>query len=483
MKNLGSLKVRTRIFLGYMPPLVLLMILGGATYLNVLEREKQNEEIEASYTAINQVTQLALGLGRMIRASRAPVINPEQTDLYQAAYEDGLQRYQQASVGVVDLLNDAEDKEKMQAVLTDGENFAAAGERVFDLVRAGQIEQATQLIEDLRAPTLDSTTDEILRDELARLNEKKQQAAATGSALLLLVTAGTLLASALTVVSGALITAGISRTLQKSVGYITTSSNEIATTVEEQERVAHQQAASVNETTTTMDELEASFRQSAEQARAAAAAARQALELTESGTQAVGENMEGMFTLEKKVGTIAEQMLQLSEQANQIGSISQLVSDIASQTNMLALNSSVEAVRAGEHGKGFTVVANEIRKLADQSQRSADKINELVSQIQNSINSTVMVTEEGTKTVSTGVEIARRTEQAFVGAAEAVNQVVLNNQQISLNLKQQLDGIQQVVQAMETINQGAKETASGITQAKVGTQQLNETAMELKQLM
>lgn len=466
-----------------MPPLVLLFILGGFTYSNVVSREKINEEIEASYTKINQVTQLALGLGRMVRASRAPVINPENTDAFQAAYEDGLQRYQQASTGILDLLDDAESREKMQVVLADGESFVAAGERVFDLVRAGQVEQATQLIEELRTPTLDSTTDEILQTELARLDEKKLQAASAANALLLLVTAGTLLASALTILSGALITAGISRTLQKSVGYITTSSNEIATTVEEQERVAHQQAASVNETTTTMDELEASFRQSAEQAKAAAAAARQALGLTESGTQAVGENMEGMFALEKKVGTIAEQMLQLSEQANQIGSISQLVSDIASQTNMLALNSSVEAVRAGEHGKGFTVVANEIRKLADQSQRSADKINELVSQIQNAINSTVMVTEEGTKTVSTGVEIARRTEQAFVGAAEAVNQVVLNNQQISLNLKQQLDGIQQVVQAMETINQGAKETASGITQAKVGTQQLNETAMELKQLM
>ena len=78
------------------------------------------------------------------------------------------------------------------------------------------------------------------------------------------------------------------------------------------------------------------------------------------------ETVEGMFTLEKKVGAIAEQIVHLSEQANQIGSISQLVFDLANKTNMLALNSSVEAVRAGEHGKGFSVVANEIRKLAHQ---------------------------------------------------------------------------------------------------------------------
>ncbi len=269
--------------------------------------------------------------------------------------------------------------------------------------------------------------------------------------------------------------------IKQLVNGISTASQQIFSTLEQQERVASQQATSVNETTTTMDELEASCRQSAEQAKAAVAAAQQALVLAQGGTQAVGETLEGMFTLENKVGAIAEQIVHLSEQTSQIGNISQLVSDLANQTNMLALNSSVEAVRAGEHGKGFAVVANEIRKLADQSQRSAEKINILVSQIQSSINSTVMVTEEGTKTVTTGVQVAKKTDQAFAGVADAVNKVVLNNQQISLNLKQQVDGIQQVVQAMETLNKGAKETATGISQTKVGTQQLNEVALDLKQ--
>jgi len=271
--------------------------------------------------------------------------------------------------------------------------------------------------------------------------------------------------------------------IQQLINGISSSSQQIFSTLEEQERVASQQAASVNETTTTMDELEASSRQSAEQAKAAVSAAQQALVLTQGGTQAVGETLEGMFTLEKKVGAIAEQIVRLSEQANQIGSISQFVSDLANKTNMLALNSSVEAVRAGEHGKGFSVVANEIRKLADQSQRSAEKINVLVTEIQGAINSTVMVTDEGTKTVAAGVQIAQKTEIAFTGVTDAVNKVVLNNQQISLNLKQQVTAIQQVVQAMESINQGARQTTIGINQTKIGTEQLNENALELKQMV
>ncbi len=267
------------------------------------------------------------------------------------------------------------------------------------------------------------------------------------------------------------------------VNGISSASQQIFSTLDEQERIASQQAASVSETTTTMDELEASSRQSSEQAKSAVTAAQEALTLAQGGTEAVGETLEGMFTLEKKVGAIAEQIVLLSEQANQIGSISQFVSDVANKTNMLALNSSVEAVRAGEHGKGFSVVANEIRKLADQSQRSAEKINNLVTEIQGAINSTVMVTEEGTKTVAAGVETAKKTDRAFSGVTDAVNKVVVNNQQISLNLKQQVNAIQQVVQAMDSINQGAKETSIGISQTKVGTQQLNETAQELDQIV
>ena len=271
--------------------------------------------------------------------------------------------------------------------------------------------------------------------------------------------------------------------LKNSISTISTSSSQIAATVEEQERIASQQATSVNETTVTMDELEATSLQSAEQAEATSTASRQALQLAEGGIQAVSETLQGMSVLEEKVAAIASQTMRLSEQTNQIGNISGLVSDLANQTNMLALNAAVEAVRAGEHGKGFSVVAAEIRKLADQSKKSAENISALVSEIQNEINLTVMVTDEGTKTVKTGVEIAQKTDLAFAGVADAINKVVLNNQQISLNLKQQVDGMQQVVEAMNNINQGAKETVTGISQTRMGTKQLNEAAFEIEQLV
>jgi methyl-accepting chemotaxis protein len=233
----------------------------------------------------------------------------------------------------------------------------------------------------------------------------------------------------------------------------------------------------------TMDELSASSQSTAEQAESATSGARQALGLTEGGKKAVNCTLEGMGILQEKVEAIAQQIIRLSEQTNQIGNISELVSDLANQTNMLALNAAVEAVRAGEHGKGFAVVATEIRKLADESRKSALKINTLVADILRAINSTVMATEEGTKTVLSSVELARETADTFAGVSEAVNNVVLNNQQISLNVKQQAIAITQVLDAMNALSQGVGETANGLSQAKIGMQKLNEVALDLNSIV
>ena len=187
-----------------------------------------------------------------------------------------------------------------------------------------------------------------------------------------------------------------------------------------------------------------------------------------------------MSTLKDKVEAIAQAIIRLSEQTNQISGISSLVGDLANQTNMLALNAAVEAARAGVHGKGFGVVASEIRKLADQSKKSSEKITALVADIQSAINTTVLVTDEGTKTVDQGLELTNSTATTFAGFADSINNVFLNSQQIALSAQQQALAVQQVVTAMNSLNLSARESASGITQVKVSTEQLNEAAQKLK---
>ena len=261
---------------------------------------------------------------------------------------------------------------------------------------------------------------------------------------------------------------------------VASSSAGIAQTVDNQERSVLEQTSSVNETTSTIEELGAFTIQSAEQADSAAGGAKQALFLAEGGTQTVGRTIEGISGLRDQVTAIANQIIRLSEQTGQISTVSDLVADLANQTNMLALNAGVEAARAGEHGKGFAVVAAEIRKLADQSKKSADQINSLVNEVQAAINSTVMVTDEGTKKATMGIELAEETGDVFANIANAINQVFLNTQQIAQTSKHQAVTVQQVVAAMNVINLGAKETATGIIQVKDATKELNKAAENLE---
>lgn len=313
------------------------------------------------------------------------------------------------------------------------------------------------------------------------------------------------------IILGWFLSIAIAKPLVEVINMIVSSSTEIASTVEEQEQIASQQAASVNETTTTMDELGASFHLSSEQSDVALEnarsilhlaeeetfAARQVLKLAEDGNQVVTKTVDGMSVLQNKVQEIVNKITYLSDQATQINSITTVVSDLANQTNMLALNAAVEAVRAGESGKGFAVVASEIRRLADQSKQSAEKIKNLILSIENAISSTVIVTDEGTKSVRESIKFSNDTSQVFSGVTKAINDIVLNNQeksvkaindivvsnqQIAMNAKQQASAIEQVVISMNVINNGARQTAMGISQTKIGIQKLNEAALSLRKL-
>jgi Methyl-accepting chemotaxis protein (MCP) signalling domain/Cache domain len=268
--------------------------------------------------------------------------------------------------------------------------------------------------------------------------------------------------------------------IQKTIASITNSANEIVDTVQSQEITVNQQANTAIETTNTINQLESLSTQSAAQAASSATGARQALSLSEEGTQAVQQTLRGMSDLRDNVDEIAAQVVNLGEQTGQITSISDLVSDLAKQTNMLALKAAVEAARVGEQGKGFGVVAGEIRKLAEESKKSAEKINNLATDIQVSINRTVMVTDRGTKTVTEGIQLAENTAATFIGVTDAVNNVFLNSQQISTAAKQQATAIQQVLGAMTIVSQGSQENAIGMHKMKTSTRELNQIADELQ---
>lgn len=269
-------------------------------------------------------------------------------------------------------------------------------------------------------------------------------------------------------------------TFKKMVNTIVVTSSQIVAATQEHDRIAVQQASAVNQTTTTAKKLNSSSKTMAEQAVTAAESASQILALASTGTQIADRSLSGMKELQQQIQVMQAKIVQLSDRAYQISNISKLVNELANQTNMLALNASIEAVRAGEKGQGFAVVANEIRNLADRSKVSVAEINALAADIQSAIHETVTITDASSKNASDGAKRSQETADTFTGVREAIHEIVAKTQHISMNAKQQAFAIQQVVEAMNALNRAATQTAEGISQTKSATQSLNEASLELK---
>jgi methyl-accepting chemotaxis protein len=485
---LNKLKLRNRILLGYSLPLISLIGAAVLSLWNANHLKGIFQDVKRVDQVIGQSQKLEAGIAEIIMGTRGYLIDADNAydNAYIEEYERGLKDFKEGvdALQQPGMIIKPEQQQNVEEIAELEEQAEQAASEVINLVQQGQRQKAIALANAELGADLDKRFKDLSRQlnesERAEIEGDISRAESSLNTLVWVFLIGTLGLGSVATALALLISSGATKTILEAVGKISSSSNEIAVTVEEQERNANLQAASVNQTTTAMDELEATSRQSSEQANAAAMAAEQVFQMADNGNQTVEETLSEMANLRQKVTAIAEQIMHLSEQTIQIGNISGLVSDLANQTNILALNAAVEAVRAGEHGKGFSVVAAEIRKLADQSKQSAENIGTLVAEIQNKINSAVMVTDEGSKTVNTGIQIANRTAEAFAGVAEAVNNMVINNQQISLNTKQQVQAIQQVVEAMNNINLGAKETAIGISQTKEGTSQLNEATTKLQ---
>jgi methyl-accepting chemotaxis protein len=276
---------------------------------------------------------------------------------------------------------------------------------------------------------------------------------------------------------------GVRRELEAAIGTTASATGEIATTLSQQERTLAEQSSALNEVATTLAELSTTTTAASENGEAIGRRSGEASATASRWGDVVNENLGEMADLKENVDTIAKQILELSEQTGQIGTILGTVSDIANQTNMLALNAAVEAARAGEHGRGFAVVATEIRKLADQSKKALGRIGALVGQIQKATNSTVMAAEDGGKRVDTTLRKASESGVAIRSLLGALEETVLNTQQIVLNLKQQTYGVGQINQAVSSINLGMKETVAGLNQVKTGLQNLSDMGRSLRAMV
>lgn len=272
------------------------------------------------------------------------------------------------------------------------------------------------------------------------------------------------------------------RQTQESSRRLAQSSNEILSATEQQASGSAEQAASISETTATMEELASTYRQIAENADQVVTMAEASLGSAESGQQAVLNTLTAMEDIKTRTQTSANKILALGERSQQIGQVLAIINSIADQTKILALNAAIEAARAGEAGKGFSVVAIEIRKLAENVVASTREISGIMTEIQSSANDLVISTEQELKQVQSGVDLAHDTGDSLDRILDLVEQTTVAAKEISAATQQQKSATDQVVKAMREVAAVAQQTAAGSRQVASSAEALSGMARESSQV-
>ncbi len=265
---------------------------------------------------------------------------------------------------------------------------------------------------------------------------------------------------------------------QESSNRLAGASSEILSATEQQASGSAEQAASISETTATMEELASTYRQIAENANQVVHMAEASLGNAESGQQAVANTLDAMEQIKARAQSSANKILQLGERSQQIAQVLAIINNIADQTKILALNAAIEAARAGEAGKGFSVVAVEIRKLAESVVDSTGEIETIMTEIQTAANDLVISTEQELKQVTSGVELAHVTGDSLEQILDTIEQTTVAAKEISAATQQQKSATDQVVKAMREVASVAQQTAAGSKQVASAAEQLSAIARE-----
>lgn len=255
--------------------------------------------------------------------------------------------------------------------------------------------------------------------------------------------------------------------MAETAEHLSGASVEITDTSQQQAGGSTQQAAAVAEISATVEQLSRAAAQIAESAE-------ETLRSAEEGRSTVGDTMRGMEAIKSRVEATTQRILLLGEHSQRIGEITDIISEIAGKTHLLALNAAIESAAAGEYGRRFAVVAQQVKELANETKQATIQVKGVIAQAQSATNASVIATEHATKEVERGLELTQR-------ARGAMDEIVERAQTITLATHEQQDASEQTVLTMRDIADVARQSASSAQRLAESAVQLSGLARNLRE--
>lgn len=463
--------------------LVLIAMVGFRTSESLIENDRW---VEHTHEVRSSLSELGARLLEIEGSTRGFVISGEDSflDPYRAALAASHGLFAQLRSLTAD---NATQQRRLDALSPLIDERLAHAKRSIELRGSGGAEAASSFITAGQGKQLSDR----IRSVIAELDNEEHQllevrardaraSAATSKAVALW---GSLLGILGIALIGWFIVSSLSQQIGTAVHQVQSSSTELQAAANQQASGSREQATAMSEITTTISELLATSRQIAESAQRVAQIAEQTALGARSGDATVERAHDSISAIRRQVDSIVSHMLELGRKSQQIGSVLDIVSELAEQTNILAINATIEAAGAGEAGRRFAVVADEIRKLADRVAGSTKEIRGLIDDVRSAVNTTVMATETGSKAVDAGSKQFGDVASAFKQIGGLVSTTTEAAREIELSTKQQTTAVEQVNLAIANVAQATRETEASAEQTLNTATQLSGLSRALLRII
>jgi methyl-accepting chemotaxis protein len=486
MSMFSNWTVARRLIVSFGLAALTLVVIAVVSYRNTYRLIENDAWVAHTYQVQTELADLLSELKDAETGQRGYIITGD--DSYLAPYQSALPAIKSTFEDIRKLTSDNPNQQRRLATLSPLIDAKLAElKQTIDLRRAEGLDAAIKrVVSNVGKATMDQARGivaEADREEKDLLKLRSEEARSSADTTMAIIVGGGLLGTLAVAAIGWFISSSLSRQIGSAVGMVQSSSSELQAAANQQATVAKEQAAAMTEISTTITELLATSRQIAESAQRVAQNAEQTASAARSGHGTVDVTHESITGIRRQVDQIVSHMLELGKKSQEVGAVLDIVSELAEQTNILAINATIEAAGAGEAGKRFAVVADEIRKLADRVGGSTKEVRTLIDDVRSAVNTTVMATETGSKAVDAGSRQFGDVASAFKQISGLVSTTTDAAREIELSTKQQSSAVEQVNIAIASVTQASMETETSAGQTLQTVSQMATLSKDLLRII